>query len=300
MDGNGDIAIGYSVSSSSVYPSIRYTAHLAGTDALGVMGQGEGTLVTGTGSQTGGLSRWGDYSSMSVDPSDDCTFWYTNEYLTGNGNWNWHTRIGTFRLPGCGSPDFLLSASPTSSTVTQGGSTSYNVSISDEGSFSSAVDLSVDGLPTGANGTFTVNPATSSSVLDVTTSPTTPAGSYPLTITGTGGGITHQTTVTLVVQAPAPNFTITASPTSQTVTRGAKTTYTVTINPVNGFSSSVSLSVSGLPNRTSASFSPNPATSSSTLTITTNRKTNTGTRTLTIKGTGGGLTRTTTVTLVVQ
>lgn len=100
MDRIGNIGLGYSVSSSGLHPSIRYTGH-ATTDAKGVMGQGESVLFSGNGSQINGLARWGDYSSMSVDPVDDCTFWYTNQYLATNGSFNWQTRIGSFKLPGC-------------------------------------------------------------------------------------------------------------------------------------------------------------------------------------------------------
>ena len=92
MDGNGNIALGYSVSSGTLYPSIRYATRLA-SDATGTL-QGEVTLVAGTASQTS-ANRWGDYSSMNVDPSDDATFWYTNEYLTSSGQ-GWQTRIGRF------------------------------------------------------------------------------------------------------------------------------------------------------------------------------------------------------------
>jgi hypothetical protein len=99
MDKQGNIALGYSASSSSVHPSIRYTGRLV-TDALGTM-QTENLIQLGGGSQTGGLSRWGDYSSMSVDPVDDCTFWYTTEYLKANGSFNWSTRIASFKFPGC-------------------------------------------------------------------------------------------------------------------------------------------------------------------------------------------------------
>ncbi|MEE4379344.1 MAG: VCBS repeat-containing protein [Candidatus Competibacteraceae bacterium] len=98
MDQAGNIALGYSASSSAVFPSIRYTGRLAG-DALGTMSQGETTLIAGNGSQTF-ADRWGDYSAMSVDPADDCTFWYTNEYMPSNGQWN--TRIGAFKFPACG------------------------------------------------------------------------------------------------------------------------------------------------------------------------------------------------------
>jgi hypothetical protein len=63
--------------------------------------ESEQLIVNGTGSQTGGLSRWGDYSSMTIDPVDDCTFWYTQEYIKANGNFNWNTRIANFKFDSC-------------------------------------------------------------------------------------------------------------------------------------------------------------------------------------------------------
>ncbi len=95
----GNIALGYSTSSSSAYPSISYSYRTPG-DALSKIGS-EHVLITGTGAQQRTLNRWGDYSAMTVDPVDDCTFWYTNEYLTANGTFNWHTRIGTLKLSNC-------------------------------------------------------------------------------------------------------------------------------------------------------------------------------------------------------
>jgi hypothetical protein len=99
MDKQGNIALGYSASSSSVLPSIRYTGRLV-TDAPGTM-QAENIIQAGGGSQTGTLHRWGDYSAMTVDPVDDCTFWYTSEYLKANGSFNWSTHIASFKFPGC-------------------------------------------------------------------------------------------------------------------------------------------------------------------------------------------------------
>jgi hypothetical protein len=96
LDGDGDMALGYSASSASVFPSIRVTGRLA-DDPLGTMPQGEQTIVAGGGSQTG-YSRWGDYSAMSADPVDDSTFWYTQEYYAGTSSAGWQTRIGSFRL----------------------------------------------------------------------------------------------------------------------------------------------------------------------------------------------------------
>jgi hypothetical protein len=98
QDKQGNIAIGYSVS-GSVNPGVRYATRGAG-DALGTMG-GEQVLVNGGGVQQSSSSRWGDYSSMSVDPVDGCTFWYTQEYYSNSGSFDFKTRIGAFKQPGC-------------------------------------------------------------------------------------------------------------------------------------------------------------------------------------------------------
>jgi hypothetical protein len=105
MDWQGNISLGYSVVDGvSVYPGIRYTGRLAG-DPLGQMTLGEGTIIDGTGVQLTTNSRWGDYTSLNVDPVDDCTFWYVNEYYTAEGQASslagWQTRIASFKLPGC-------------------------------------------------------------------------------------------------------------------------------------------------------------------------------------------------------
>ena len=97
MDGFGNIALGYSVSSGSVFPSIGYTGRQDG-DTLGQMTLGEKMIQAGTGSQTHSSGRWGDYSSMTTDPNDDCTFWYTNEYYTTTSSATWHTRVGAFAI----------------------------------------------------------------------------------------------------------------------------------------------------------------------------------------------------------
>ena len=112
VDGAGNMAVGYSVSSSTMFPAIRYAGRLA-TDTLGLLGQTETSLIEGTGSQTS-YSRWGDYSSMSVDPVDDCTFWFTTEYYESTGT-NWQTRIGSFQFPSCVSAG--PTATPTSTSV---------------------------------------------------------------------------------------------------------------------------------------------------------------------------------------
>ena len=95
MDSCGNIALGFSVSNNTVYPGIRYTGRLAG-DELGEMTLGEGVIKDGSGSQINS-QRWGDYSSMTVDPNDDRTFYFTSEYIETKGE-NWKTRIASFEL----------------------------------------------------------------------------------------------------------------------------------------------------------------------------------------------------------
>jgi hypothetical protein len=101
MDQQGNLALGYSASSASINPQIRYAGRLF-TDPLNALTQGETTLFAGAGSQTGTLDRWGDYSDLTIDPVDDCTFWYTQEYIPSNGSSNWRTRIGSFKFTQCG------------------------------------------------------------------------------------------------------------------------------------------------------------------------------------------------------
>ncbi|MEO7273289.1 MAG: hypothetical protein ABIX28_14705 [Vicinamibacterales bacterium] len=304
MDKNGNMALGYSASSNSIVPQIRFTGRLAG-DAQNQMTQSEGTIIAGTGAQLSGLSRWGDYTSMAIDPSDDCTFWYTNQYLKATGTFNWSTRIASFVLPGCGgvtTPDFALSASPASVTVVQGGTGTSTITVTPTGGFAGTVAFSVDGLPAGAGGTFSPNPGSSGSTLTLTVGAAVPANTYALTVTGVSGSTTRTTTVNLTVTAaPAASIDVSATPTSRTIARGGSTTFAITIART-GFSGSVALSASGVPSKASASFSPAPTNgTTSTLTISTLKPVKAGTYPLTITATGSGLTpATTTVTVVIQ
>jgi hypothetical protein len=99
MDKRGNIAVGYNVSSATVSPGLRLTGRRA-TDPPNTL-QAESVVVNGTGSQINGLSRWGDYSAMQLDPADGCTFWFTGEYMGATGIFNWQTRIASARFPGC-------------------------------------------------------------------------------------------------------------------------------------------------------------------------------------------------------
>ncbi len=157
MDQVGDIALGYTVSSSSISPSVAFTARAAG-DPVSTM-QPETTIISGTGSQTtdifgNPLTRWGDYSAMQVDPVDDCTFWYTSEYMAANGAFNWNTRIANFKFPGCDKPDLTISSAHTGNfTQGQSGAT-YTITAANAGSLvTSGTVTVVDTLPAGLTAT---------------------------------------------------------------------------------------------------------------------------------------------------
>src|SRR5260221_104861 len=103
VDKDGNMALGYNVAGTSLFPSIRYAGRLAG-DPAGPLPQTETEMFAGTGSQVGSFSRWGDNSAMSVDESDGCTFWYTQEYYAATGSFDFKTRVGAFKFPSCTPP----------------------------------------------------------------------------------------------------------------------------------------------------------------------------------------------------
>jgi hypothetical protein len=300
MDKAGNMALGYSVSSTSTFPSVRYTGRLAG-DPVGSLPQGETTLVDGTGSQLSATGRWGDYSSMAVDPTDDCTFWYTQEYYAATSTAGWRTRVGSFKFPSCGSApaDYSLSASPSSVTLVQGASATSTITVTPQNGFSGSVSLSASGLPGGVTASFNPSSTTSTSTLTLSASSTASTGTVTVTITGTSGSLTRTTTISLTVNAP-PSYTLSASPGSVTISQGASGTTTITVTPQNGFTGNVSLSASGLPGGVTASFTPSSTASTSTLTLTANSTASKGTVTVKITGTSGALKRTTTISLTVN
>jgi len=178
MDQAGNIALGYSVSSLTTWPSIRYVTRDA-ADPLGQMGQ-EASIVEGSGAQLDSSGRWGDYSAMTVDPTDDCTFWYTQEYyhdLEYFYGRNWQTRIASFKLPSCGTPT-LPSLSVSDATVTEGNAGTVNAVFTVTLSAASAQTVTVSYATANgsasagsdyaaASGTLTFAPGTTSQTVTV-------------------------------------------------------------------------------------------------------------------------------------
>ena len=146
LDKDGNLAVGYSVSSTTTFPSIRYAGRLA-TDAPGGLAQGETTLQAGAGSQTSPSARWGEYSMMAVDPTDDCTFWYTTEYFASTSDQGWQTRIGSFKFPSCGTTDLSLTKSNSPDPVFVGNNLTYTITATNNGPSNASGVVITDTLP---------------------------------------------------------------------------------------------------------------------------------------------------------
>ncbi len=305
QDQSGDMALGFSASSTTVFPSVRSAGRLVG-DPANTLAQGETNMFTGLGSQSGTSSRWGDYSAMSVDPVDDCTFWYTQEYYpAGTTSFNWRTRIASFKFPGCGgvvTNDFSISANPTSLSLGPGNSGTSTISTAVISGSAETVALTVSGAPAGASASLSPTSVTAGGTSTLTVNAgTAAAGTYTLTITGTAASATHSTTVMLTVTGVTNDFSISANPTSLTLAgKHASGTSTISTAVTSGGTQTVSFSISGVPKGATAAFSPASVNAGGTSTLTVNSgTTRTGTYTLTVTGTGTTATHSTSISLTV-
>ncbi|NUM43460.1 MAG: carboxypeptidase regulatory-like domain-containing protein, partial [Anaerolineales bacterium] len=215
MDGSGNIALGYSVSSTTTAPSIRYATRLR-TDPLGTL-QAEATGLASTGVQTG-VVRWGDYSAMSVDPADSCTFWYTTEYHeTSDTGFSWNTRVIVFKLPECTGalgPDFTLTVTPDTQAVCAPDDAVFNVTVGQVQGYTDPVTLSAIGNPAGTTAVFSTNPVVPPGTSDLTIGNTgsATAGNYSIDVVGVAATSTHTSTVTLDLYTAAPGAPTLTSP----------------------------------------------------------------------------------------
>jgi len=214
MDSAGNMALGFSASDGTgTFPSVWYTGRLS-ADPLGVMSQGEASIVNGTGSQTGS-GRWGDYTSMNVDPIDDCTFWYVNEYVPTTSSVGWRLRIGAFKFDECGTPDFYLGGSPNPVNICVGTDAVYNITVGQIAGFTNNVTLSAADNPAGTTTSFSPNPVTppGASTFTIGSTGAAAAGSYVVTVSGTASGSPgHSVPLDLNVFDSAPNSPTLTSP----------------------------------------------------------------------------------------
>ncbi len=284
VDKNGDMAIGYSVSDSSMSPAIRYAGRLV-SDPVNTLGQGETSLIEGSGFQCCKFSdgttntRWGDYSAMTIDP-DGCTFWYTNEYYANRPTTlsqdNWQTRIGSFRFGTCttAAPPSISGFSPTS------GPSGTSVTINGS-NFTGATAVAFNGT----SASFTVNSGT-----QITTTVPGGATSGPITVTTPGGTATSSPSNFSVTGSPTPtitSFSPTSGPVGTTVTitgtnlTGASavkfngTSATYTVNSATGITTTVPAGATTGP--ISVTTSGGTATSSGSFTVPTGAATLTAT-----------------------
>ena len=234
MDNAGNMGLGYSASSSTIHPGIRFTGRLS-TDALNTL-QAEDTIINGTGSQNGGLSRWGDYSAMTVDPVNDCTFWYTQQYLKASGSFNWNTRIATFTFPAC------TAVGPFNLSVATFGTGTGSISSAPAGitcgltcnaSFSSGAMVTLTATPASGS-TFT---GWSGACSGTGTCTVTMSAAQSVVATFAGGGANFALTVT---EAGTGTGTVTSSPTgincptTCTANFASGTVVTLTATPTGG------------------------------------------------------------------
>jgi subtilisin family serine protease len=202
-------------------------------------------------------------------------------------------------------PDFTVAAAPAAASTAAGGTVSYDISVGALNGFSSDVSLSLAGLSAAqANWSFapaTVTGGSGTARLTVTAAAGLAPGSYPLRISGTSGGVTRTAAVSLEIAGP-PDFTLSATPSATTITRGGTASFAVAVGFRNNFSGSVALSVTGLPAGARATWSANPLTApgSSTLSVKTSASTRASTYTLTVTGASGTLTHQAAVKLTVR
>jgi uncharacterized membrane protein len=194
-------------------------------------------------------------------------------------------------------PNFSLSASVANLTVPQNSTGTSKITVGSLNGFSGAVGLSATGLPPGLTAAFSPASTKTTSVLTLTASSTAALGTYPVTVAGISGSLNSTTTINLTVVAP--NFSLSASVASLTVPQSSTGTSKITVGSLNGFSSAVALSATGLPTGLTAAFSPASTKTTSVLTLTASSTAALGTYPVTVTGISGSLNRTTIINLTV-
>src|ERR1039457_6920945 len=198
-----------------------------------------------------------------------------------------------------GTPGFSLQTTPAAVNVTQGGTAAASIAVEPANGFSSTLNLTVSGLPSGVTASFSPAGTTTVSTLSFVASASAAVGATTVTVTGKSGSLSATVAITLTVAAPA-NFSLAASASTLSVAQGASATDTITVTPKSGFSGKVALTTSGLPNGVTASFNPATTASTSTVTFTAALAATTGTTTVTVTGTAGTLSASVTVSVTVK
>jgi xyloglucan-specific exo-beta-1,4-glucanase len=240
-------------------------------------------------------------STLTLAASGTATTGAATVTVTGTSGALSHTAAINLTVSAAATPNFSLSASPTSLTVVQGTSGTSTLTVTPSGGFTGSVALAAGTLPTGVTATFSPASTTGTSTLTLAASSTATTGTTTVTVTGTSGSLSHTAAISLTVNPVAtPNFTLAASPTSLTVAQGASGTSTLTVTPSGGFTGSVALTAGTLPTGVTATFSPTTTTGTSTLTLAASSTATTGAATVTVTGTSGSLSHTASISLTVS
>ena len=259
-DGAEGLAAGFSMSSATLKPSIAWTGRI-NTDPLGTMGQAESIIATGLG--VGTVSSWGGYSSMTIDPVDDCTFWYTNELYNLNGISTWDTRIATVKFPNCHANDFSISVVPATDTVSAGTAIHYTITTTATAGSAETIELNVQDLPAGVTGSFSPPSVTagSTSRLDVNASAGAPqTDPVTFTVIGKAASAVHAATAQVsVVDTPPPSAPANLVATAVTANQVAITWDPVAADSYDVYRRGAGESFTFLANRTSPSYTDTTA-----------------------------------------
>ncbi|HET9033065.1 MAG TPA: hypothetical protein VFN25_09180 [Dokdonella sp.] len=223
IDASGNIGLGFSKSSAILNPQVEYTARRA-TDPPGTM-RDEQSCTTGiaNGAQTDSAGRWGDYSSMSVDPVDQCTFYFTNEYYATSSARNFSTRICSFSFPDCGTPDFQLVAE-TPKRVELCGTTAsdptWTLRAGVLNGFSGPVTLVGVDIPGSTSPSFSPNPlnAPGSSVLTLNGGAALASGEYTFSANGVSSPLSRSIALELGVSSAASAAPVLVAPANNATT----------------------------------------------------------------------------------
>lgn len=286
---------------TSFTATISAQGGFTGTVQLAVSGLPSGVTASLSSSTVNGSGA----PTVSVSASSTAAAGTYSITVSGSSGALAHNAVVGLVISNSTTPDFSMSSSPNSQTVTAGNSASFTITTSAVNGFTGTIGLAESGMPAGM--LASCNPSSINGAglctLNVTTSSSTAAGTYTLTITGTSGTLVHSTSVDVTVNPVTltPDFSVSALPSSQNVTAGNSVSFTATVAAQNGFTGTVALGASGLPTGVTASFTPTSiaASGSSTLTLTSATTTAAGTYSVTINGTSGTLAHNTSVSLVV-
>jgi uncharacterized membrane protein len=302
---NPDFSLAVSPSSQSLQPGGKATFSATITGLNGFSGV---TNLSASGLPSGATASFSP-SSVTGSGTSQLTISATSSIIPGSYPITVSAASGSLThsvnltLVASAAADFFLTVAPSSQSVQPGSTVSYTATVTPQNGYTVATSFAVTGLPSGATAQFTPQSISGSGSAQITisTSSTTPTGSYPLSVIASGSTLSHSASAMLVVSAAA-DFALAATPSSQSIPPGGSTTYTINIAGQNGYSSVANLSASGLPSGATATFNPASitGTGSSQLTVTTVGSTPAGTYPFTITGTSGSEVHTASATLVVS